>query len=106
MRVSHPSASVGKDDGMVAGGLATWAARGRARPACGCAWASRGGREPDRGCWAAIAVGELDQGGRGSELGLQRAGGPRRWTGHKLGQMAFPFSSSISFLFLFLFPIF
>ena len=24
---------------------------------------------------------------------------PRRWTGHKLGQMAFPFSSSISFLF-------
>ena len=56
--------------------------------------------------WAAIAIGELDQGGRGSELGLLCAGGLKRWTGHKLGHMAFPFSSSISFLFLFLFPIF
>ena len=61
MRVSHLSASVGKDDGVVACGLAAWAASGRARPACGCAWASRGGREPVWGCWAAIAVGELGQ---------------------------------------------
>ena len=57
-----PSVSeAGENDGVVACGLAAWAARGRARPACGCVWASRGGREPDRGCWAAIAVGELDK---------------------------------------------
>ena len=105
--IGGPSVSeTKKDDDVVACGLAAWAACDQARPACSCAWANRGGRKPDRGCWAAIAIGELDQGGRGSELGLLRAGGPRRWMGHKLGQMAFPFSSSISFLFLFLFPIF
>ena len=44
-----PSVSeAGENDGVVACGLAAWAVRDQARPACGCAWAS----EARRVSWA------------------------------------------------------